>query len=183
MCLESAITYLCEDESAVGGFKKVYVASRDSITSFTKGVDHLYNAVTMASTATIDQWHEIQATDFTVALTATNELADSGANFVNTEFTLSVPKVDKVKSAKLNALKECCKVVVIGITNEDNALVIGWDEALQRTAALRTQVTTNVGADLSDPNNYTLTFTGRQKEVPYNFEGTILADGASVVIS
>jgi hypothetical protein len=183
MCLTASITILCADESAVGGFKNLYVASRDSVVSFTKGALHLYNAVSMASTAVGDQWHEIGSKDYTIALEATNELSDNGPNFVNTSLTLTVPKIDKTKSAQLNALKECCKVVVIAVTNEGNAFVYGWDDRVEEKGALRTQVNTTVGAGLGDPNQYTLTFTGQQVELPYNFEGTILVSGSPVVIS
>lgn len=183
MCLTSSILYTCEDESAVGGFKAIYVASRDSIVSFTKGSDHTYTAVSMASTAAADQFHEIDPTDYTAVLAWTNELADSGSNSISTDLQMTVPKIDTVKSAQLNALKECCKLIVIGVTNENNALVFGYDERVGKVGALRVAVNGNIGAALADGNNYSLQFTGQQVELPYNFVGTILVSGTPVVIS
>jgi hypothetical protein len=183
MCLTSSIIYTCEDESAVGGFRKVYAASRDSVLGFTVGADHTYTAVSMASTAVSDQFHEISFTDYTAVLAWTNELGDTGANSIGTDFQLAVPKVDTVKSNQLNILKECCKLVLIAITNEGNALVMGWDEKVLDKGALRVQVNGNIGAALLDGNNYALQFTGQQVELPYNFTGTILVSGSPVVIS
>lgn len=182
MCLTSSILYTCEDEKAVGGFKAIYVASRDSITSFTLGSDHTYSGVTMASTAVADQWHEIDPTDYTTVLAWTNEVTN-GVSIINTDLQLTVPKIDTVKSAQLNTLKECCKLVVIGVTNENNALVFGWDERVGKVGALNVAVNGNIGAGLADGNNYALQFTGQQVEIPYNFQGTILVSGANVVIS
>jgi len=113
----------------------------------------------------------------------TNELAEGGSNSISTDLQMTVPKIDTVKSAQLNALKECCKLVVIGVTNENNALVFGWDERVGKVGALRVAVNGNIGAGLADGNNYGLQFTGQQVELPYNFSGTILVSGVSVVIS
>jgi hypothetical protein len=182
MCLTSDILVPCADESSVGGIKTVRLMTKDKIVSFTPDPsEYTYTAVTTGSTA--DVWYEIDSKEFGISFESAGELADNGPAFQNGTLTITIPKVEKAKSQQLNALAQCCKVVAIITTYENNTFVLGYDERLGTDAGLRTNPSLTIGAGLADGNFYTVAFTGQQVEIPRNFEGTILTSSGIVTIA
>jgi hypothetical protein len=156
--------------------------TKDKIVGFTAGVgEHTYTAVTTGSTA--DVWYEVNGKEYGISLEVAGELADTGASFQNPTLTITIPKVEKVKSQQLSALAQCCKVVAIITTNEGNSFVLGFDERVGTQGALRTNPSMTIGANLADGNFYTVAFTGQQVEIPRNYEGTILTSSGVVTIA
>lgn len=182
MCMTADVVIACTDESSVGGIKSARFMTKDKIVGFTPDPsEHIYTDVTTSTTG--DVWYEIDSKEFGISLEVAGELSDNGAAFQNTTLTITIPKVEKVKSKQLNALAQCCRVVAIITTYENNSFVLGYDERLETDAALRTNPSVTIGAALADGNLYTVVFTGQQVEIPRNYEGTILTTAGVTTIS
>jgi len=187
--IDCGISISCSDEAHIGGVKRVFVINRDALadTAFNKvSGEHAYdNYTTVGSSATAtNRWHEIELYDETGVFTGTGELGDAGNSVISNEITGFIPVMEKVKALCLNKIKDSCKVVALVQTMEGQAFVIGYDETIGKKAALRAQISLESGTAFTDRQGYTITMTGTQFDVPYEYEGSIIVtDGSTITFS
>lgn len=169
MALSSGLTVACADENRRGGIKRLWITERDNVTDFTVGASHDYSAVTLTGTTVMFYLFEFD--DFKGGLTSEGSI-ENGSNLQDKTLEFSVPKMTKAKAATLQTLFDTCKV--IAVIEDFNGLtwVAGYDETLEEKAALRANITENMGTDLQDANGYTLTLTGRSAELTREFTGS-----------
>jgi len=174
--LTNDILLTCDDENRRGGFRTIYIANRDKITSFTPGAAHEYNAVVMLSPA--DKWFEIQADEEGISYVGEGSV-ENGSSLQEVTIEVKIPKLEKVKAQAIQELFTSCKVVAILESNNSDAtgskiaIVRGFDEELLDDAALRVMVTENIEGELQGQIFYTLTLTGKTAEIAREFTGVI----------
>lgn len=170
MLITSGIIKTCYDENRRGGVKDLYVANTQQITSFTPdATDHEYTAVTMDGSA---QWYkfEFERGEAEFSWEDSNE---NGSSQVTATVEAFIPKMEKVKAAALEALRNSCALVVIVRDFNLNAWLVGWDEFLEDQAEIKAVVNGGSGRLLTDPNRFILQLTGTQTELPRAFTGSI----------
>lgn len=175
--LDSGYVLTCDDESTIGGVRRLFLINRDKVQSFTVGstAEHSYTQVDVASTADPEsQWHEFEFLDNTLNATFENSLEDSGTNFVRYSITGFIPRQEKDKAARLQRAIKSCKLVAVVENNQGEAFVYGFDEKLKAHAALRAATNGEIGADLADRNGYEFRLEGRGADIPRQFIGDIV---------
>ena len=173
--LANDILVACTDENRRGGIKRIFVANRENITSFTAGALQDYTAVTMDATS--DVFFEIQIDDEGGSLTGESS-KENGSSMVTYTIEARIPKLDKTKALALQALFTSCKVVVVVETyistgSYNQSFVVGWDQILGSDAALSCSVATTLEAELQGQNAYTLTMVGKSAELAREFVGAL----------
>lgn len=181
--LSSDILVDCESENRRGGIKRIFVANRENITSFTAGALQDYTSVTMDATS--DVFFEIQIDDEGGSMIAEGS-RENGSSLQEHTVEAMIPKLDKTKAFTLQALFTSCKVVAIVETyistgSYNQAFVVGYDEILGSDAALRASVTTTLEAELQGQNAYTLTMSGKSGEIAREFVGSISTNASGTV--
>ena len=169
--LTNNIALTCDDENRRGGMRRVWVANKTNVTSFTAGVGiHTYTAVTMDTTA--DNFYEIQS-EFETSSYLSEGSIENGSALKATTVTLKSPKMEKTKALAIQQLFESCKVVMVFSDYNGKAFVIGYDEFLKLDGAMKVQVSEALEEGLQGNNGYTLLFTGKAAEVAREYTGTI----------
>ena len=174
----------CADENRRGGIKRVFVANKDDITSFTASTDdHSYTAVTLE--ATDDVWYEIEGELEAKSFTSEGS-RENGSISYDTSLEVFVPKMDKLKAKGLNEYVEGCGLVIIfetynKETTENKAFVLGWDEIMEKDAAVDAIVNEVLEGELQGQNGYTATFAGKQAQILREFVGTIDTESSGSV--
>lgn len=181
--LANDILVTCTDENRRGGIKRIFVANRENISSFTAGAVQDYTAVTMDATS--DVFFEIQIDDEGGSITGESS-KENGSSMVEYTIEARIPKLDKAKAFTLQALFTSCKVVAVVETyistgTYNQAFVVGWDELLGRDAALNCAVSTTLEAELQGQNAYTLTMSGKSGELNREFVGSISSNASGTV--
>lgn len=176
--LTNNIVLTCDDENRRGGIRKMWLANKTNIDSFTAGVGvHTYTAVTMDTTA--DLFYEVQAEFETTSYTSEGSI-ENGSALKATTVTARLPKLEKTKALAIQQLFESCKVVMIMSDYNSKAFVIGYDEFLKLDGALKVNVTEGLEEGLQGNNGYTLTFTGKAAEVAREYTGTISVSSGTI---
>lgn len=173
--LSSDILVDCDSENRRGGIKRIFVANRENVTSFTAGSLQDYTAVTMDATS--DVFFEIQVDDQGASYVGESSI-ENGSSMVDHTIEAMIPKLDKTKAFTLQALFTSCKVIVVFETytktgSNNQAFVVGYDEIMGSDAALRAAVTATLEAELQGQNAYTLTMNGMGAEIVREYVGTI----------
>jgi hypothetical protein len=181
--ISTDILVTCADENRRGGIKRIFVASRSNVTSFTAGALQDYTAVTMDATS--DVWYEIQVMDEGASI-AGEPSKENGSSMVEYVIEASIPKLDKTKAFALQALFTSCKMVAIVETyintgTYNQAFVVGYDEILGKDAALECAVGTTLEAELQGQNAYTLTMTGSSAEQLREFVGSFTSNASGTI--
>lgn len=181
--LANDILVTCTDENRRGGIKRIFVANRENISSFTAGSVQDYTSVTMDATS--DVFFEIQIDDEGGSITGESS-KENGSSMVEYTIEARIPKLDKTKAFALQALFTSCKVVAVVETyistgTYNQAFVVGWDELLGRDAALNCAVSTTLEAELQGQNAYTLTMNGKSGELNREFVGSISSNASGTV--
>lgn len=158
----SAVTYsLCEPN--MGGVRAIYLANRDDVTSIAVGTDSaitgtVITGITMASGKT---FQEFTVRKNTCSMTSTLNVNENGSNFVSTELSIILRRMDSNKRMAMNALilGECYAIV-----EDANGLrwLLGFDEPVTCTAG-----TGETGTAKGDANQYTVTLGDESMEYPY----------------
>ena len=157
------------DEKRRGGVRALWVQHKNNVTSFTEGrTDHDFNAVTMDTTA--DTWFKIEGVVFkgSYAGEGSNE---NGSSIINKTLTYEMPKLEKVKAAKLKNIMDSCDMVVIEEDYNGLAFVHGYSTDLG-VVGMRASITETKEEGLDGNNAYTLTFTGQTNEPTREYTGT-----------
>jgi hypothetical protein len=176
--LTNNISLTCDDENRRGGMRKMWVANKTNITSFTAhSTNHEYTNVVMDSTA--DVWYEIQA-EFERKGQNSEGSTENGSALMSTTITVFVPLVEKTKALAIQELFESCKVAMIYSDYNSKAFVKGYDEFLKLDAAMKVNVTETQEEGLQGANGYTLVFTGKSAEIAREYSGTISTSAGSV---
>ena len=173
----------CDSENRRGGIKRIFVANRENITSFTAGSLQDYTAVTMDATS--DVFFEIQTDDQGASYNAEGSI-ENGSSMQEHTIEARIPKLDKTKAFALQQLFTSCKVVAIFETytstgTYNQAFVVGYDELLGSDAALRANVTTTLEEGLQGLNAYILTMNGMGGEVAREYVGSIDSNASGTV--
>lgn len=169
--LTNNISLTCDDENRRGGMRRIWVANKTNITSFTPhATNHEYTNVIMDSTA--DVWYEIQA-EFERKGQSSEGSTENGSALMSTTITIFIPLVEKTKALAIQQLFESCKVAMIYSDYNENAFVKGYDEFLKLDAAMKVNVTETQEEGLQGVNGYLLTFTGKSAEIAREYSGTI----------
>lgn len=181
--LSSDILVTCSDWNRRGGIKRIFVANRENITSFTAGSVQDYTAVTMDATS--DVFFEIQVDDEGASYVGESSV-ENGSSMVSHTIEARIPKLDKAKAFTLQALFTSCKVVAIIETyistgSYNQAFVVGYDEIMGEDAALMAAVSATIEAELQGQNAYTLTMTGKGAEVVREYVGAISTNASGTV--
>ena len=175
--LDSGYVLTCDDESTIGGVRRLFLINRDKVQNFTVGstAEHSYTQVQVDTTADpTSLWHEFEFMDYTLNATFENALEDSGTNFVRYTITGFIPRQEKDKAARLQKAIKSCKLVAIVENNQGEAFVYGFDEKLKANAALRAATNGETGTDLADRNGYEFRLEGRGADIPRQFIGDIV---------
>ena len=179
------VLFSCNDENRRGGIKRIFVANRDDIASFTVSTDpeHAYTAVTLA--ATDDVWYELEGEIETKGY-ASEGSVENGSQSFETNLECFCPKMEKVKAYALNQYIESCKLVAIietynTATSENIAFVVGWDEVMGKDAALTPNANEVIEVELQGQNGYAVTLTGKQAQLAREFVGSIETNSSGTV--
>lgn len=183
--ISTDVLFSCNDENRRGGIKRIFVANRDDITSFTASTDpeHAYTAVTLA--ATNDVWYELEGEIETKGY-ASEGSVENGAQSFDTNLECFCPKMDKTKAYALNQYIESCKLVAVietynVATSQNTAFVVGWDEIMGKDAALTVNANEVIETELQGQNGYAVTLTGKQAQLAREFVGSIDTNSSGTV--
>lgn len=182
--LTQGFALTCDDNSTIGGVRRLFLINRDKVVDFTVGtsIEHAYTEVTVADTAdAASQWHQFEFADYSLNATFENSLEDNGTNFVSYNVTGFIPRQEKNKAHRLQQAIKSCKLIAIVENNQGQAFVYGYDERLKTSAALRSGVNGETGADLADRNGYEFRLEGRGSDIPRQYYGEIVTTGGVVV--
>ncbi len=169
MALSGGLDVACADEKRRGGVKELWLTERDNITSFTAGVtDHEYTAVTL--TGTTVKFYKFEFTDFFGGFNSTGN-SENGSDVQETVGEFHVPRMEKVKAAILQTLKDTCKVVAIWEDYNNKFFVAGFDETFEKKAALLVTLDELGGTDVQDENGYVIHLEGKVAELQREFTG------------
>ncbi len=179
--LTQGFALTCDDNSTIGGIRRLFLINRDSVETFLAStVDHSYTDVTVADTADVaSQWHQFEFADYSLNATFENSLEDNGTNFVSYTVTGFIPRQEKEKADRLQKAIKSCKLIAIAENNQGQAFVYGYDERLKTSAALRAGVNGETGSDLADRNGYEFRLEGRGSDIPRQYVGTIVASAGA----
>lgn len=176
--LTNDISLTCNDENRRGGMRRIWLANKTNITSFTPHAsNHEYTNVVMDSTA--DVWYEIEA-EFERKGYNSEGSTENGSSLMAPVITLFIPKIEKTKALAIQQLFESCKVAMIFSDYNGAAHVRGYDEFLKLDAAMKVNVSEVMEEGLQGANGYTLTFTGKTSEVMREYSGTISTSAGTV---
>ena len=94
--------------------------------------------------------------------------------------------MEKTKAAGINSYVESCGLVVIfetynKETSENKAFVLGWDEIMEKDAAVDAMASEVLEAELQGQNGYTVTFAGKQAQLLREFVGSIDTNSSGTV--
>lgn len=180
--LESGYALTCEDESTIGGVRRLFLINRESVELFetVTATGHVYDKVTVTDTAVASsQWHEFEFQDYSLNATFENSLESNGTNFVSYNITGFIPRQEKDKAESLQAAIKSCKLIAIVENNQGEAFVYGYDEKLKTNAAMRAAANGETGADLADRNGYEFRLEGRGSDIPRQFLGSIITSSSA----
>ena len=180
------ILFNCNDENRRGGIKRIFVVNKDDISSFTASTvatEHAYTAVTLA--ATDDVFYEIEG-ELETKLYSSEGSRENGSISYENSLEVFAPKMDKTKAAGINSYVESCGLVVIfetynKATADNTAFVLGWDEIMEKDAAVDAIANEVLEAELQGQNGYTVTFAGKQAQLLREFVGTIETNSSGTV--
>ncbi|MDX2000967.1 MAG: hypothetical protein SFW35_00915 [Chitinophagales bacterium] len=181
--LDSGYSLTCEDESTIGGVRRLFLINREKVLNFTASTaDHEYTAVDVDDwTDVTSRFHEFEFLDNTLNATFENSLEDNGTNFITAKISGFIPRQEKAKAEKLQKAIKSCKLIAIVENNQGEAFVYGYDERLKNSAALRAGVNGETGADLKDRNGYEFRLEGRGSDIPREFTGAIVTTVGTTV--
>ncbi|CAN5123490.1 hypothetical protein BH09BAC1_BH09BAC1_30940 [soil metagenome] len=179
--LTQGFALTCDDNSTIGGVRRLFLINRDSVESFTTTADHAYHDVTVISTGAASEWHQFEFADYSLNATFENSLEDNGTNFVSYNITGFIPRQEKDKAARLQQAIKSCKLIAIVENNQGEAFVYGYDQRLKTSAAMRAGVNGETGADLADRNGYEFRLEGRGSDIPRQYIGDIIITGGGTV--
>ena len=173
--ITSDILVDCNSENRRGGAKRMWVANRDNVSSFTAGSVHDYTAVTMDATS--DVFFEVEF-EFETLSVSQEGSTENGSAAGETTIEVFVPKQDKTKGKDIQDLFESCKLVVVietfnVVSAANQAFVYGYDEILKEKGALVMAVSPVLEGELQGQNGYNLTFTGKWGEIAREFVGSL----------
>jgi len=180
MCLEAGISIVCDDEIVVGGVKTLYLINKTAVTGFTLGTDHNYTAVSVSSTTAAYQWHKFEFQEDTCTANWEQAINDNKSKPVSTSIACTIPHQEKVKAKALQDAVNCCGLIAIAVTYSGESFVYGYDEKVENKG-INAAVNGEVGATLDDNNAFLLRLEGSQRELPYQYAGTIVTTGGVVV--
>lgn len=168
MTLTAGLVVACSDEKKRGGVKNLWLTERDNVSDFTTGGDHEYTAVNLTSTTV--KFYKFEFTDFTGGFNSVGN-SENGSDVQDVEGEFHVPKMEKVKAAILQDLKDTCKVIAIYEDYNNQFFVAGFDETLEEKAALLVTLDELGGTDLQDENGYIIHLVGKAAELQREFTG------------
>lgn len=169
MALSTGVSVACTDRNRRGGLKRLWLLERNLISSFATGSDHEYSSVTLDDTST-DTFYLFEFDKFSGG-GGSEGSKENGSDAQAIELTFNIPKLEKVKAAELNALKQTCDVVAIFEDHNGKFWVAGWDETLDDTGGLMATVNEEFGTDIQDANQYALTLSGQMVDLMREFTG------------
>ncbi len=180
--ITGGITLACSDQDVRGGVKDLYLINRDKITSFTAGSEHDYTAVAVDSSSDLEaRWHQFEFDDYTCFANSEGTAEDNNTNTQAMTIECFMSNQEKTKGDKLTKLIDSCKTVAIVKLTTGKAFVMGWDEKIEKLAALRAKANSESGTAMADRSGYLLTLAGQGADLPRQFIGDIvITDGTTV---
>lgn len=176
--LTNNIALTCDDENRRGGIRRLWVANKTGVTSFTPHAsNHEYTAVTMDSTA--DLFYELEGDFETMSYSAEGN-TENGSALMDVTIGLRFPKLEKTKGKAIQELFNSCKVVTVFSDYNSKSFVRGYDQFLKLDAALKCKVSEVLEEGLQGNNGYTIEFTGKTAEVAREFSGTIITSAGTI---
>jgi hypothetical protein len=101
--LDSGYTLSCDDESTIGGVRRLFLINRESVKSFDpNSTVHAYDDITVENWNTVtSRFHEFEFLDNTLNATFENSLEDNGTNFITAKISGFIPRQEASKASKL----------------------------------------------------------------------------------
>jgi phosphohistidine swiveling domain-containing protein len=157
---------------STSGVKTLHLTEKVNVTSFTKGADRDYTAVTMNASAVFKKYEFDQdQCEFKESATMAN-----GAWVVTQTIEFHLDKMSKATATEIEELADAGFCGMIGIvTNSLNTkFVVGYNEEQTKERPIN-MVTAEgtTGKALSDASGETITLTCTTTEKAYTFSGTI----------
>jgi hypothetical protein len=129
--LTQGFALTCDDNSTIGGVRRLFLINRDKVSDFlASSADHSYTEVTVDDTAdAASQWHQFEFADYSLNATFENSLEDNGTNFVSYTVTGFIPRQEKDKAHRLQQAIKSCKLIAIVENNQGEAFVYATTSA------------------------------------------------------
>lgn len=162
-------TSSCDDFKAKGGVKRLYIANKDDITSFTAGGQHSYSTVTYSGTT---QFFEFEPLKGTTTIAEEGETTE-GVYINNVTVESFFKRMEATKAEALNALKDACGLIVVALLWNGEMFVYGYDESQGVDAYLEGTPSASVEAELQTKQGYMLRLTGQMFDLAREYEGTV----------
>lgn len=158
-CTPMSLTGIALDCGNVGGLSVVYITDIANVASVAI-VDGEVTGITMVSGATFKTFNFRKGNANWVSTGARDDAAGTSSNSTVVEL-----KFNKMETAKRKDLEALAKGNSYVIAKDNNGLywLIGYSTTNSYAAG---SLTANTGANLADPNQYTLTLTAECPESP-----------------
>ena len=172
MALTDGLDVLCSDENRRGGIKKLWIAERDTVDTFSldgAASSYNYDGVTMTIPAS-DVFFLYEFEDFTGMMSSESN-SENGSKVINRSLEFHVPKMTEAHARILQEAFTACRCILVYEDNNSETWVAGFDEILGKKAALICTVDEMTGTGLQDENGYILKFAGIGAELSYPFTG------------
>ncbi len=171
--LTSAFDYECEDSN--GGIKQgsILISQWEDIDTFTVVAGEV---TVLTQVATTNFYTYKVRSEIADALTTENHSVETGTNFYETVMNFTLSKLSKEKNVELKLLASKPVVIIYQDAN-DIYHIMGLTNGADKMGGTNTSATGKAFADL---NGYTLGFTSKEKDYPYEVDSTVVA-GLTVV--
>ena len=180
--LATNLTIGCADETANGGFSKLYLVADADLVSATFGTPpaHTATAITLADSK---KFIEFNGRFATKSLASETTKENGGVSITHT-LEVFVPKVEKTKAQILQGFMALRGVAGLVETYETTgatkqALLFGFDKKIGKDAFLKATVNQMIEATIDGQNGYMVTFVGMATELSREFIGSITVEDGS----
>ena len=174
--ITKGVTIACQDRTRRAGIKKLFLANKDDITSFTTGAGHSYSTVTMSGTAV---FFEFEFERFTASYNG-ESTRENGSVLIEHVIEAFFPTLEGTKGDALQeAIDSCGLVAIIELFDKDEGSsttfkhVVGFDEVLGDEAFLEANANALVEAELQGQNGFLLNLAGFGGELAREYTGVI----------
>ena len=157
---------------STSGVNTLHLTEKANVTSFTKGSDRDYTAVTMNASAVFKKYEFDQdSCEFKESVAISN-----GVAVVTQTIEFHLDKMSKAAATELDALLDAvfCGVIAIVKDTKGTMFVIGYsEEQLKERSIMMMGSEGTTGKALGDASGETVTLTCTTTEKAFTFSGTI----------
>lgn len=160
----------CDDFKAQGGVKRIYIANKSDITSFTKdpGV-HAYSSITFAGTTKFFEYEPYRNTTVLTDEGSTEQGVFAAEVTIESFFR----RMEKTKATRMQSLIDACGLIIALELNNGEVVIYGYDEKLKTDSFFDATPSAMVEAEAQSKNGYTLVLHGQMYETARLYTGTV----------